>query len=533
MAINEDDRNGAHSADSSRTLDQSGNALTDSASARSSPHIGAQDIVQSDESAISQEPARAALLEDVTETTSGNKNDVDNKVENGPTDQKETDTISYTADDVPSQDSITNQDDPEPTATDSSANSRATSKRATRMAVLSTLSDEEYLKIKKKEVDAAKRLLRRKEEKDRVVIFELFVPDSETLDVGYQMVFDFETHLINKAEYPLILVWKRFVHSQIDNCSSVGYFGDSSGVLIESLAPLTGYLMIPFQPHTEGMILEELTKVIQKIISFDRVPGMRGTLKTLLAGIWDVISPLLQDSSSSMAADRFLKYLTATTVAMKQGKQCHHLMALIVDDNMLNVLRRFMLITMRLLHTQYMSRLETLITDSKLVQDGKIPVTLKRLWQHLKTEFKSIEKTMDDTLSQSELISARQFNDFLVCVINDFDSSLSRLDSVLSIGQAICEWRRMKNHGTIAISAGDIVSDSWEIGQMLNALSYEDDCILRERVHHDRVRGYYYKSFIPSRSLEDDIADGITTKTKNRRERKSKKRKCNATTNAT
>lgn len=431
--------------------------------------------------------------------------------------------LSNGNDDLETEDLAVQEDQAESMTIKNRVISPTKAKKASQKVV----SEEQLLRDKKREADVAKALLKRKEPKDKVAIFDLFPLDSESLAVGDQMIFDFEEHLINKKEYSLVLVGKRIIHSKTHqtNTGTVAYYGDPRGVLIAGMASMSGYLMIPFEMDSKALMIDTLSTLIQKTMSLDKVPALDDMWKTLMTETRSALSPLIQDNSRS-AAHRFLKCITAATVAYHRGDQ-HH-MILMVDDRMLDILRRFMLVMWREVHKQFMYRLQSLLNESKLSKDGKVPAKLRGMLPALWEEFKSIQETMDIVLTPEGTVSAQQFHSFLMTAVSVFDAKLARLDCVLSIANSIHLWRGKKNHGIIAVSVGAVIGDSWAIDQMLYLLGYGNDCLSRERVHHDRARGYYYKPYTPVPIIT--VADPMSTLTLSSKSKRKKKGKGNRTT---
>ena len=221
-------------------------------------------------------------------------------------------------------------------------------KSSSKKVVSPSMSEEQFLKMKKREVDAVKASMKREESKDRVALLDCFIPESETLEIGDKHIFDFESHLIDSGEYPLVLVWRWFVHSQKENGTIIGYYGDLLGMLIAGMGPLSGYLMVPHQEESEKIILEELAQLIEKMLSFDKIPRNEHLWKNIVSELRTVMSPLIQmkilNPSIAHAAHHFLRYITAATVVHQKQGAFRYEMALPMGDGMLKVLRSFLLV---------------------------------------------------------------------------------------------------------------------------------------------------------------------------------------------
>ena len=371
-----------------------------------------------------------------------------------------------------------------------------------------TVSDEQLLRDRMREAEAARMLLKQKESKDKVAIFDFFVSDSECLEVEDRLIYEFEEHLIRSQEYPLVLVWRRFSHSNSNDHTKVGYYGDPAGVLIVSIVTLSRCLMVPFHPDLEGQVREELASIIERIMSFDKVHEMEDLWQTLMTKLRKEMALLMKIPKSANAAKQFIRYITAATVAHHKGAVVEIMSSPIEDENMYHILRLFVLITWSNCEKQLLQRMERIITDSKLSHDGKVPRDIKRMIPPLLDEFRAIEETLN-MLVPNVTISANDFSEFCMNKIHGFDQRVALLDSVLNIAQAIHYWRGLKNHGIIAVSIGPLVADSWEIGRLLLALGYDESLrqITRERVHYDSKKGYYYKPFVPDIGIAARVND--------------------------
>ena len=387
------------------------------------------------------------------------------------------------------------------------------------------LSEEQYLNHKHRETAAAKAVLKRQEPRDRVVIFDRFVADSESIDMEQRMVYHFESHLVQKAEYPLFLIFKRFRYYPINNTNSmIMYYGDALSVLIVGLGKLGGNLMNPPDAIDLLQCKDEMDALIHRIQAADQWPETKGLWTSLLNETQKVLS---SDGVTSIQSRQFIKYLWTTKVPEQKRRDA---VSLTVNENMLDIFRRFVLVTWKVMVDRLLLNIGRFVKESKLGIDGKITVRLKEIYFSLSMQFEPIRESLDILLRRIGLVSANHFEDFVVRPeLQDFDTKSNGLDAVLSIGEAIYKWRSSKHHGAIAICAGCPVSESWEIGQMLHALGYKENQISRYRAHYDLGKGYYYKSFTPSKVIEDEIQSRIIT-SKSRLRRQRKKRRGNETT---
>lgn len=309
----------------------------------------------------------------------------------------------------------------------------AKTKKSSSKKSAASISEEQYLKIKKREADALRDSIKREKLKDRVVLFDSSISDLEsTTD---QEIFDFEEYLIKTGEYPLVMVWRLFVHPQHESGTTIGYYGDLLGMLIAGMGPLYGHLMISFIPESRTLILEEFADVIKKIMSLEKVSGMEHLWKTLMSELRKTMHPLTQVPSCATrtAAHRFLKYLTAATVSHLKQEEFRYEMTLTMDESTLNLIRGFLMVSWKLLNDLLLQRLQLAVTASVLAQDGRVPLELKEMIPSLRGQFKSIQEKVDGLLYPFVNVSAEQLNHFLVFTISGFDNKLALLDSVLSM----------------------------------------------------------------------------------------------------